>query len=389
MEHFIPLTPSPALFDLQDEVQFGASVEEKRRDHENFVRHACACAEHWVQEQGGSAEALVRALEAEFGSIVRIDLWEIFHRLGTDAVLPPEVRQYVAENLTRDALQKILGSPPAQREMPSLDELFARTLQYRQSEKFVEAVNFVSRFRRYSAYNNMLVYLQNRGASFWALASQWRDEFGRTIKEDARPMLILAPMTPVLLVYDVEDTEGRPLPDKFREPFAVVGTFSEKLFVQTLENCGRDGIEVKDLRLGGFQAGNVKTAPGSPMTKMRLRLNRDLDTASRYATLCHELAHIYLGHMGNDADEWWPSRTHMTYDQCEIEAEAVAYIVCHRAGLTTKSAEYLAGYLDNFGELQHVSIDLITKVAGQIERMGASKLSPRKPKATPAATTRT
>ena len=267
--------------------------------------------------------------------------------------------------------------------MPSLDELFARNLQYRESAKFVEAVNFVSRFRRYSAYNNMLLYLQNPGASFWALASQWRDNFRRTIKEDARPMLILAPMTPVLLVYDVDDTEGVPLPEQFQQPFAVVGTFSEKLLAQTLENCGRDGIEVKDLRLGGFQAGHVKTAPDAPKTKMRLRLNQELGPASRYATLCHELAHIYLGHMGSDLDGWWPSRAHLTYDQYEIEAEAVAYIVCRRAGLTTKSAEYLAGYLSDAGELQHISIDLITKVAGQIEKMGESKLPPRKSKQSP------
>jgi hypothetical protein len=30
-----------------------------------------------------------------------------------------------------------------------------------------------------------------------------------------------------------------------------------------------------------------------------------------YGTLCHELAHIYLGHSGTDRDHWWPSRIWM------------------------------------------------------------------------------
>ena len=61
MERFIPLTPIPALFDLEDEVQLGASVEEKRRDHENFVRHVCACAEHLKDADRRSLKSTIEA----------------------------------------------------------------------------------------------------------------------------------------------------------------------------------------------------------------------------------------------------------------------------------------------------------------------------------------
>jgi hypothetical protein len=30
-----------------------------------------------------------------------------------------------------------------------------------------------------------------------------------------------------------------------------------------------------------------------------------LGEPSKYGTLCHELAHIYLGHLGADRDHWW------------------------------------------------------------------------------------
>ena len=60
-------------------------------------------------------------------------------------------------------------------------------------------VSFMARFRDYAPYNNMLVRMQNSTCSFYATERDWCDRFGRKLKEDARPMLILAPMHPVML----------------------------------------------------------------------------------------------------------------------------------------------------------------------------------------------
>lgn len=62
-------------------------------------------------------------------------------------------------------------------------------------------------------------------------------------------------------------------------------------------------------------------------------MHDSLDPRSRFATLCHELAHIYFGHLGGDGDGWWPSRINLDQSTVEIEAEAVAYIVSIRLGL--------------------------------------------------------
>jgi hypothetical protein len=61
----------------------------------------------------------------------------------------------------------------------------------------------------------------------------------------------------------------------------------------------------------------------------------------------------------------------------EIEAEAVAYIVCKRAGLKTRSDEYLSAFMEDSSELANVSIDLISRVAGRVEEMGRRSLKPR------------
>jgi hypothetical protein len=56
----------------------------------------------------------------------------------------------------------------------------------------------------------MLVKLQNPSCGYYATEKDWRVRFQRALKEDARPMLILAPMRPVMLVYDLDSTEGSP-----------------------------------------------------------------------------------------------------------------------------------------------------------------------------------
>jgi hypothetical protein len=59
---------------------------------------------------------------------------------------------------------------------------------------------------------------------------------------------------------------------------------------------------------------------------MRIGLREELETAAAYSVLCHELAHIYLGHLGADRDGWWPYRLNLPFAVTEIEAEAVSLI---------------------------------------------------------------
>ena len=53
----------------------------------------------------------------------------------------------------------------------------------------------------------MLVYIQNDAVTFFGGISFWKKHFNRTIKRDAKPYIILAPNGPVMLVYDVMETE--------------------------------------------------------------------------------------------------------------------------------------------------------------------------------------
>jgi hypothetical protein len=105
---------------------------------------------------------------------------------------------------------------------------------------------------------------------------------------------------------------------------------------------------------------------------------KKLDDRSRFGVVCHELAHIYLGHLGTDEDGWWPSRTGLNKRTVEIEAEAVAFIVTMRAGLAGSSAAYVSRYLLEGKIPPAVSLDLIAKIAGRIGEMGRRTREPRR-----------
>ncbi len=93
-----------------------------------------------------------------------------------------------------------------------LDRLLADSRLHTTSEGFKKLLDFVIKLRNFAPFNAMLLQVQKPGLSFAASAADWRDRFGRTIKEDARPLRILWPFGPVALVYDVMDTEGQDLP---------------------------------------------------------------------------------------------------------------------------------------------------------------------------------
>ena len=63
-----------------------------------------------------------------------------------------------------------------------MDELFAASLAYRTSDKYLDLMRFISRFPRYSPFNAFLLQTQRPSVSYVATAGQWLRDFRRTIK---------------------------------------------------------------------------------------------------------------------------------------------------------------------------------------------------------------
>lgn len=329
-----------------------------------------------------SPHELVERVHEQVGSVAHWEIVPSLRVMAKDKVLPRLHRSYIESILNNGELVGALvgTSAPRKEIASSFDQLIHRSKSYRSSAGFREMIDFMARFQEYAPYNNMLVRLQNPACSFFATEMDWRRRFGRTIKEDARPMVILAPMSPLICVYDISQTEGKPMPAELRSFSQFEGVAAPDVLEHLITNAARHDairVDVKDLSttLSGF-ATHVR---GVSQWKMRIVVHEGLNTASRLGVLCHELAHIYLGHLGSDADHWWPVRSNLDRHSVEIEAEATAHLVTARLGLKGASHEYVSRYLKD-GELPGgVSLDLIAKVAGRIEQMMHKRLSERTP----------
>jgi hypothetical protein len=180
------------------------------------------------------------------------------------------------------------------------------------------------------------------------------------------------------VVYDLEQTEGPPHPKKLTEFATTEGKFEPEWLGQLLENAETDRILIRFQELSSTHGGFATTRLRDGSYKMRIAVHNALDQASSFSVLCHELAHIYLGHLGSDQDGWWPSRINLSHATVEIEAEATSYIVATQLGLAPVSESYLASFITGDEIPQTVSIELITKVAGKLSEMSKRKLPPRK-----------
>jgi hypothetical protein len=281
----------------------------------------------------------------------------------------------------------------------ALDELFRLTHQYSSTKAYDALLKFIARFRIYAPYNAMLVHVQMPGAGFVAPPHRWLQDYRRQIKPGARPLVILQPMGPVMFVFDVSDTEplpdAPPLPPEVLSPFEVRGGTVRRQLERTIENVKRDGVRVSNRNAGSQSAGQigiarnaallevvVRVAPKRESVMVPLRyellLNSEHSREVRYATLVHELAHLYCGHLGTPNPKWWPNRSRLSEAVCEFEAESVCYLVCQRIGIDNSSEEYLAGYLKNNSAVPEISLECVMAASGMIEKMGLERINPRK-----------
>jgi len=332
--------------------------------------------------QQPTARELLQSLEKIFQWPVRQVFRSAIRKIRESKHFRRYDREYFQTVLSEEEVDDALrgDTKPAQEHKSTLDDLARKSIAYRNSTAFREMIEFVAKFREYAPYNNMLVKIQNPSCGFYATERDWRRRFDRRVVDDAKPMLILAPMHPVMLVYDLDSTDGPPLPEKLKTFAQTEGDFDPKVIGRTLENAERDKILVQFKTLSSTNAGVATTRLSDSRYKMRIVIHNKLDEGSRYSVLCHELAHIYLGHLGTDKDNWWPCRINLTHSTVEIEAEAVSYIVTLRAGLKSPSDSYLSSHLRGDGVPDSVSLELISKVAGKLEEMGRRVLPARKEK---------
>ena len=263
----------------------------------------------------------------------------------------------------------------------ALDELFRMNRGWRGSREYFELLDFVARFPAYSPLNGFLIFLQNPEATFVATGRAWLNKYNRRLKPEARPIVILAPMSPVLFVFDIRDTEGSTLSPGALQPTTTTDRLPPKIYENTLLGCSMQHIAVRETANWNTTAERAlritpairkKYAHLSLAAGLRyaILLGADLTLEEKYAALVAELGHLFCGHLGIDSDSWWADRKELDLERIDIEAASVAYLVCRRRRVAEAAEGFLSEYRHTDRDLPPFSLNAVFQAAGHIESMG-------------------
>jgi len=221
---------------------------------------------------------------------------------------------------------------------------------------------------------------------------QWKSRFGREVKYGKRPMIILYPFGPVGFVFDENDTVGGQL-----DHTKLLGWWKEgknniltpELFERTLrclknkykiphiEKEARPYIEENSLSTAGYAS---KQSDKIEITlHPRYNYITEDNVEEAYGVLAHEIAHIFLGHLGEykyEAGVREPreiklcdDRRSVKHEVMELEAELTAWLVFNRFGIEKQSVDYMASWLTNDVDWLSVDISRTLRIANTIFEM--------------------
>ena len=195
-----------------------------------------------------------------------------------------------------------------------IEELF-------QSDKYAEYLRTMSRFHKYSVNNTMLIYMQKPDATLVAGFNKWRDQFERNVMKGEKGIKIIAPTPykkkieqekrdpdtnlPILdadgkviieekeikipmfkpvTVFDVSQTDGKPLPQLASDLSGNVQNY--EVFMEALRRSSPVPIEIVPIRDGAdgyFSLDNQK-----------ISIREGMSEVQTVSAVVHEIAHSKL-----------------------------------------------------------------------------------------------
>ena len=190
-----------------------------------------------------------------------------------------------------------------------------------QSDKYAQYLRTMSRFHKYSVNNTILIYMQKPDATLVAGFNKWRDQFERNVMKGEKGIKIIAPtpfkkkieqekrdpdtnlpmldadgkviieekeikipMFKPVTVFDVSQTDGKPLPQLAADLQGNVQNY--EVFMEALRRSSPVPIEIIPIRDGAdgyFSLDNQKIAIREGMSEVQT-----------VSAVVHEIAHSKL-----------------------------------------------------------------------------------------------
>ena len=172
---------------------------------------------------------------------------------------------------------------------------------------------------------------------------------------------------------DMQDTEGKDLPEDV-DSFFARGSIDELqmrgfLPLMTKKHVDCSFVDAGDRKAGSIRVNGKIKINDKEITKYLLKINQNHSVPVQFATLTHELGHLFLGHIGPDKALNVPKRVPLKHDQEELEAESVSYLVCARNGVQSKAETYLANFVKANTTTNSIDLYQVMRAAGQVETL--------------------
>jgi len=187
-----------------------------------------------------------------------------------------------------------------------------------QSDKYAQYLRTMSRFHKYSVNNTMLIYMQRPDATLVAGFNKWRDQFERNVKKGEKGIKIIAPtpfkkkieeqkldpdtkqpmldadgkvimeekeikipMFKPVTVFDVSQTDGKPLPQLASDLNGNVQNY--EVFMEALRRSSPVPIDFKPLQDGsdGFFS----------LDNQSITIREGMSEVQTVSAVVHEIAH--------------------------------------------------------------------------------------------------
>lgn len=190
-----------------------------------------------------------------------------------------------------------------------------------QSDKYAEYLRTMSRFHRYSVNNTMLIYMQKPDATLVAGFNKWRDQFERNVMKGERGIKIIAPtpfkkkieqekldpdtkmpmldadgkviveekeikipMFKPVTVFDVSQTDGKPLPQLASDLQGNVQNY--EVFMEALRRSSPVPIDFKPI---------ADNADGYfSLDNQRITIREGMSEVQTVSAVVHEIGHAKL-----------------------------------------------------------------------------------------------
>lgn len=313
------------------------------------------------------------------------------------------IAEYTAEISAIEGRVNIMADKPTNRERlqqitagieQGIKELF-------ESEKYMRYLSVMSRFHRYSVNNTMLIYMQRPDATLVAGYNKWKNQFERHVKKGEHGITIIAPTpfkkkieeqkldpdtkAPILdaegkavmeereveipmfrpvKVFDVSQTDGKPLPELASSLSGNVQNY--EVFMEALRRSAPVPLSVEPMaaNMDGFFSPD----------QQRIAIRAGMSEVQTVSAAVHEIAHSKLHNYAKAQEEAAragdkepPKKKDRNTE--EVEAESISYAVCQYYGIQTSENSF--GYIANWSQGKELpelraSLETINKAAGEL-----------------------